>query len=235
MPSRADVETLQAANRGLVALARRDLRAFWSTLDLTQPERARDLLLEFMPALVEQYGEAAATVAADFYDDLRAAERAPGRFSARMADVVSVDRVQARTRFAAQHLFTETPSQMLTFLTGAATKYVLEPGRATIVQSTAADPAAAGWHRETRSSETYASGCDFCRMLAGRGSVYKDSTARFAAHDDCHCVALPSWDANAPEVDAMAYVASQRTSAMSPAQRERHNARVRDWIAADAD
>jgi len=235
MPSRADVEALQAANRGLTRLAERDLRAFWATLDLTRPERARDLLLQFTPALVEQYGEAAATVAADFYDDLRAAEGVPGRFSARMADPVSAERVQARTRFAAQHLFTESPDQMLAFLAGAVSKYVLEPGRATIVESTAADPAAAGWHRETRSSETYASGCDFCRRLVSRGAVYKESTARFAAHDDCHCVALPSWDANAPEVEAMAYVASQRTSRMSPAQREAHNKRVREWLAADAD
>jgi len=235
MPSRADVETLQAANRGLVTLARRDLQAFWATLDLTRPERARDLLLEFTPVLVERYGEAAATVAADFYDDLRASERAPGRFSARMADPVSVERVQARTRFGAQHLFTDAPDQMLTFLAGAVTKYVLEPGRATIVQSTAADPAAVGWHREARPSESYTSGCRFCQMLVSRGAVYKESTVRFAAHDDCNCVALPSWDANAPEVDAMAYVASQRTSRMSPAQREAHNKRVRDWIAADAD
>ena len=90
--------------------------------------------------------------------------------------------------------------------------------------------AAVGWHRETRPGA-----CDFCRMLAGRGGVYKESTVRFAAHDDCGCVAVPSWDANAPEVDVMAYVASERTSRMSPAQRERHNQRVRDWIASNLD
>lgn len=230
MASASEVAVLRSANRGLVALATRDLRAFWESLNLDRPEAARDALLRFMPALVEQYGEAAASVAADFYDDLRAAERVSSSFRARMADPVAADVVAARTRFGAQHLFTEDPSQTLAFLTGAATKYVLQPGRNTIVRSALADPAASGWHRETRPGA-----CGFCRLLAGRGNVYRRETARFAAHDDCGCVAVPSWDANAPEVPVSAYVASERTSRMSPAQREAHNARVRDYIAADAD
>lgn len=226
MATRADVEALRLANEGAVRLATRDLDGFWRSLNLDRPERARDALLRFMPALVEQYGEAVAVVAADWYDDLRAAEGAPGRFQARMADPVAAERVEARVRFGAQHLFTESPSQTLVFLTSALTKYVLEPGRLTVSESTRADPAAVGWHRETRGDA-----CDFCRLLAGRGGVYKEATARFAAHDDCHCVAVPSWDASAPEVPVSAYVASQRTSSMSPAQREAHNARVRAYMA----
>lgn len=222
----SDVAVLRAANRGLVALATRDLQAFWSSLDLSRPEAARDALLRFVPALTAQYGEAAAAVAADFYDDLRAAEPVRPGFRARMADPVSTDVVAARTRFGAQHLFTDDPPQMLVFLSSAVTKYVLQPGRATIVQSTQADPAASGWHRETRPGA-----CDFCRLLAGRGNIYRAETARFAAHDDCGCVAVPSWDASAEEVPVSAYVASERTSAMTPAQRERHNQRLREYMA----
>lgn len=235
MPTAADVALIRAANNGLVTLALRDLTAFWGSLNLDRPEAARDALLRFMPELTARYGEAAAVVAADFYDDLRAAEGVRGRYVARMAPTVPTEHVQRRVRFGAQHLFTENPGQTLTFLTGAATKYVLQPGRDTITTNAAEDPQAAGWHRETRPSRTYTSGCDFCRMLATRGAVYKRATARFAPHDDCKCVAVPSWDANAPEVDVMAYVASERTSRMSPAQRERHNQRVRDWIASNLD
>lgn len=245
MATPADVALIRAANAGLVRLATRDLQAFWASLNLDRPEAARDALLRFMPELTARYGEAAAVVAADFYDDLREAEAVRPGFRARMADPVPADVVQQRTRFGAQHLFTENPGQTLVFLTGAATKYVLQPGRLTIVESALADPAAAGWHRETRPSRTYASGCGFCRMLATRGAVYKRATATFAPHDDCKCVALPSWDANAPEVSADQYRASERMDALraraaagdASAQRQldAHRARVRDWIASNLD
>lgn len=226
MATASDIATIRAANRGVVALATRDLRAFWSSLNLDRPEAARDALLRFVPVLTAQYGEVAATVAADFYDDLRLEAGVRPGFRARMAETVPAEAVVARTRFGAQHLFTEAPGQALAFLTGAVSKYVLQPGRSTIAGSAKADPAASGWHRETRPGA-----CDFCRLLAGRGAVYRRETARFAAHDDCGCVAVPSWDASAPEVPVSAYVASERTSAMTPAQREAHNQRVRDYIA----
>lgn len=237
MATPAQIAANRAANAGIVALATRDLTAFWASLDLTKPEAARDALVRFTPVLVDQYGEVAATVAADFYDDLRLeADVRPG-FRARMADPVPAEVVVAQTRFGAQHLWTDTPDQSLAFLTTALSKYVLAPGRATIVNSSLADPQAAGWHRETRPSSTYHSGCRFCRMLAGRGGVYKKATATFAAHGGCHCVAVPSWDANAPEVGADQYRASERMDALrrraaagdASAQRqiERHNALIR--------
>ena len=215
----------RAANNELVRLALRDLLAFWVTLDLSRPERTRDALLRFMPILTTTYGEAAATLAADWYDALRAAESVAGRFVATPAAPVALDRVESRVRFAAGHLFTDTPDKMLSLLDGATNKYVLEPGRATIQQSSIADPRARGWHREVRSG-----GCDFCRMLAGKGGVYMRSTATFAAHDDCRCTARPSWDANAPEVPVSAYEASKRTLSMADSQKARHDQAIRDYI-----
>jgi hypothetical protein len=166
-------------------------------------------------------------VAADWYDELRAAEVVRGRFESILAPTVPVEFVEKEVRFGAQHLFTSDPNQTLAFLAGVASKYVLQPGRDTIATSTARDPAASGWHRETRHNS-----CDFCRLLAGRGGVYKEATADFAAHHHCHCVAVPSWDADAPEVDVKQYVASQRTSTMSEAQREAHRERVREYLEA---
>ena len=237
MPSRADVERIRTANAGVVALATRDLEAFWSTLDLTKPEAARDALLAFTPVLVDQYGEVAATVAADWYDDLRVEAGVRPGFRARMAEPVPAEVVVARTRFGAQHLWTDAPDLMLPFLTTAVSKYVLAPGRDTIVGSSLADPQAVGWHRETRPSDTYHSGCRMCRMLAGRGGVYKRATATFAAHGGCRCVAVPSWDASAPEVGVDQYRASERMEALrrraaagdASAQRrlERHNRMLR--------
>lgn len=230
MATRADVLEQRAATRGLVAAATRDLNRFWATLDLADPVAARNALLRFMPALTTQYGEMAATIAADWYDDLREASGAAGRFVAEAAETIPVDVVQARTRFGAQHLWTPTPEQTLAFLAGVASEYVLQPGRDTIQQSSIRDPAASGWHRETRPGA-----CGFCRLLAGRGAVYKKETADFAAHGDCYCVAAPSWDANAPEVGVRQYVASERTSAMTEKQRADHTARVAAFLAEMAD
>lgn len=210
MPTRADLDLIRGANDGLVVLAERDLRDLWRSLDMGRPEAARDALLEAFPAVTFRYGAAAATIAADWYDDLRFTEGVQGRFAAEMADPVAPEYVRSRVRYGAAHLFTDTPDQMLAFLSGALVKYTLQPGRDTIAQSAAADPQARGWHRETRPSATYTSGCDFCRFLAHRGAVYRRGTAAFAAHDDCKCIAVPSWDAGAPEVPAAVYEASKR-------------------------
>lgn len=225
MPSPSDAAELRRAQVELARLAERDLDRFWASLDLSRPERSRDALLAFVPALTTTYGDAAAAVAADWYDELRAAERVPGRFAAVMAAPYATEAVEARIRYGAGHLFTDSPDLMKPFLAGAVQKYVLQPSRDTVSGSAAADPRAAGWHRQTQ-GET----CKFCVGLASRGAVYKEATAHFAAHDHCDCVALPSWDADAPEVPVEAYVASRRTSRMSPEQKERHNATVREWL-----
>lgn len=205
MASRPDVERLRSANAGLVRIVTADLNGFWGSLNLSRPEAARDALLDFLPALVTKYGDAAATVAADWYSDVRNAAGVRGPFVPLLAEAVDSDRVASTVRFAAQHLFTDDPSQTLASLSGAVSKYALEPGRQTIVESAIRDPRASGWKRVTRGG-----GCDFCRMLEGRGGVYKEATAHFASHGHCHCAAVPSWDEHAPEVDVRAYVASQR-------------------------
>lgn len=190
MPTRSDVERLQAVNRGVVALARRDLNAFWSTLDLTKPEAARDALLRFVPALVEQYGEVAASVAADWYDDLRVAAGGRSRFSAALADGVNPEAVAGTTRYGAGHLFTDAPAGMLDFLQVAVSKFVLQPGRDTVIRSASRDPMRPRWARVPSGAET----CAFCLMLASRGPVYLTETSAGQMrkyHGDCDCLPTP--------------------------------------------
>lgn len=225
MATAVDVARMKAANKGIVTLATRDLSAFWATLNLTKPEAARDALLRFLPTLTDAYGDVAASVAADWYDDLREAAGVRSGYSVALAENTPHAAVRQRTRFGATHLFTDTPDQTLAFLTSAVSKYVLAPGWDTIQENSIRDPAASGWHREVR-----AGACKFCRMLAGRGAVYKKATAHFAAHDNCNCVALPSWDKNAPEVSTDQYVASERTSKMKPARREQHRERIQSYL-----
>lgn len=230
MVSLAEIERFRRANLGILGMVERDLNAFWSTLDLSRPVVARDALLEFVPVLTDTYGESAAVMAADWYDELRSTQPVSRQFRATMAPPFPAEHVQRRVQYGATHLFTGTPEAILPFLSTALSEYVLQPGRDTVQQSAMADPDAAGWHRETRPTESYPSGCGFCRLLEGRGGVYKRSTATFEAHGGCNCVAVPSWDPNAEEVPAVAYTASRRTLGMSPEEKSRHNAQLRDYI-----
>lgn len=226
MVSTAQSDQLRQAQAGLRAVVERDLSAFFASLDMSNPERARDELLRFVPVLVRTYGESASAFAADWFDDVRAAERVPGRFRAVMVDSPYLDATEGTARRAAGALFTDTPNLALAALLPSVGKYVLAAGRQTIVTSTARDPRASGWQRVIR-----AGACRFCRMLAGRGDVYKESTAHFASHGDCNCAAAPSWDRDAPEVDVALYEVSKRTSSMTPEQHEDHAARVREYLA----
>lgn len=225
MVSAAQAEALRQAQEGVRSLVVRDLNAFWVSLDLYKPEAARDALLEFTRVLVAAYGESAASVAADWYDEVRAAGRVPGRFRAQMVVPDESVAMAETVHRVAGGLFTDDPSGVLLGLVAAAPKYVLAAARQTIVWSTVRDPRASGWERVVRPDA-----CRFCRMLRGRGAVYKESTVDFAAHKSCNCAAAPSWDLDAPEVDVRLYEASMRTSRMSPAQRESHTEAVREAL-----
>lgn len=211
MPSPSELDEYKQAQVGLVALASDDLRTLWSGLNVTDGVATKAALMEFMPALTSQYGAVAAMLAADWYDDLRSRENLQSRFAAIMAATLPIEQIREQVGYATSvHLFTESPEGTLVRLLGDLGKDVLQPGWNTIVNSANADPDAAGWHRETRPSRSYASGCGFCQLLEGRGGVYKRTTAPFAAHGSCKCVAYPSWDADAEEVPADAYAASSR-------------------------
>lgn len=72
----------------------------------------------------------------------------------------------------------------------AVVKHTLNAGRTTMMKAVPADKDALGWKRITDSDP-----CDFCKMLATRGAVYK--SAKTAGnelnryHDGCACVVVP--------------------------------------------
>lgn len=212
MPTPAETEALRQLQEDIRALVIRDLTAFFGSIDLSRPEAARDALLEYVPFLVATYGEQAASLAADWYDDVRASEGVSGRFRAAMDVPDESEATEGLVRRAATALFTDAPLAALPMIQGKAAMYAIEGARQTVMTSTIRDPRASGWQRVTRSGA-----CRFCRMLAGRGAVYKESTVHFAAHGgakggECNCAAVPSWDPDAPEVDVFLYEASIRTS-----------------------
>lgn len=225
MPTQVDVDELRTANQSIEDMVNEALSDFVGGFDLARPEAMAAEMLAFVPVLVNHYGDIAATVSADWYDETRNVNLIKGAFRAPLAPLVPEPVVQGTVRRVAGYLFTETADLLLPALLDKAVEYTLRPGRDTIVRASIEDPKSAGWRRVTR-----AGSCDFCRFLAARGGVYRKATADFASHGHCHCTAAPEWDQDAPEVDVRAYEASQRTSGMSDRAREAHRERLRGWL-----
>jgi hypothetical protein len=185
MARQADIEWFREANATLSGLVKADLEAFFLSLDLTKPELARDALLVFLPALTDKYGEIAATVAAEWYGDMRAASGAAGRFVATTAPTVAAAAIQEKVRFLAGKLWTPEPSLMLGGLLVAADKYTKQPGRDTVARN--AKREGARWARVPTGAKT----CAWCLTLASRDAVYASKRSAggdgHSYHGDCDC------------------------------------------------
>lgn len=213
--------TLIATHRrdlaALVRLAVGDLGVVWRTVDT--PAAARDTMLELLPQLADVYGSAAATLGADWYDEMRDAAEVPGRFRAVPADLPDRGRTDSLARWAVGPLFQATPdyTSARTLVEGGFQRLIADADRGSVARSAVADPGARGWQRAGDGS------CTFCSMLIARGAVYSEASADFASHDHCNCVATPAF-INRP-VPVKPYTPSERNS--TPADR----ARVRAYLA----
>lgn len=189
------------------------------------PEQRRLVLLDTVPGLIDYYSQGSGALAADFYEEERELAGVRPGFT---PSVVIPDRAVPQRRavaWSAEPLFGEgvDDAALLTVTSRLAEVVQLEtarPYRSTITGNRQADPQAVGWRRITNG------GCRFCRMLAGRGAVYKESTARFAAHKSCHCTAQPVFVGGdvGEEASSIQYLASRRSR--TPAQQ----AEVRSYL-----
>lgn len=197
----------------LVQQANGDLAALWRQVE--QAAQAETALRDILPALIDTYGLAAATVAADWYDDLRDKVGVRGRFTAIPAEIPDSGG-HALIGWA----LTEA-TDLATFQTlieGGTQRRIANFGRLTVTESAVADPRADGWQRVSRGGCT----TGFCDMLAGRGAVYSEATADFAAHDHCQCVATPAFSGEPRPVKPFTPSTRQATDA--------DRARTRTWI-----
>lgn len=167
------------------------------------------------------YSDATSTLAADFYDTARDSAAAPGRFS---ADPIVNDRtvkIRRGVAWASEPMFRSLDVTVEQRLAEIVQKETALPYRDTITTNRGRDAAAVGWRRIS------GGGCGFCRMLADRGAVYKEATARFAAHPSCRCTAQPVFttEGNVVEASVMQYTASKR----SKSAKDREN--LRNYLA----
>jgi hypothetical protein len=206
--------TLRSETADLVKLADRDLARLWRLV--AQGASAEVALRDLLPAIVTEYGALGATLAAEWYDDQRDKAGVRGRFTGIPLD--AGDRgAQSLVGWALAEATSDESLRSLVL--GGVQRRIADHVRYTIAGSSVADPAARGWQR------VGAGGCTtgFCDMLIGRGAVYSEATADFAAHDNCRCSAVPAWGGQPLPVKP--FKPSQRN--VSDADR----ARVRDWIA----
>lgn len=187
-----------------------------------------------MHAISTRYGQAAATLAAQYYDSRRTEARPPSRFRAEVADPVPQEQVDKTVDWA---LHDDAPEdggvapQALDRLTQNAQRFILEPGRVTITTSTEKDPAKPKYARIPHGDNP----CAFCLMLAERGAVYHSAKTAGDGndyHNDCNCVPEPVWEGQEPSYDAQdasdmyakarAEVGTGNTKAILAKMREMH-------------
>lgn len=173
-------------------------------------------LLDSVPGVVNYYSEGSSALAADFYEDSRASAGVTGSFA---ADAVILDRtvkIRRAVAWASDPLAENDLEGAVLRFKGLVRSEVNRPYRDTIISNRRRDPAAAGWRRIARGES-----CGMCKMLADRGAVYRESTAWFAAHNDCNCTCEPVFRANdtGEQVSVGQYVGSRRHP--TPAQKAR--------------
>jgi hypothetical protein len=189
----------EQANNGIAELVESDLLAFITALNFEKPAAVRDALFDFVPALISEYGDVAATVAADWYDELRDAEGVGGSFRASLAPLVPDEQVKGRLGFATRPdgpLWAGQADTFTAFVGMMSNEYALQPGRDTVMEAAHAEKVA-----YARVPEPGA--CKFCLMLASRGFVYSKATAGGAKkfHGKCRCNTLPVWDETRARVE----------------------------------
>lgn len=174
-----------------------------------------------------EWGDVSAVLSADYYDAQRELAGVSGRFAAEPSESTSRDRLEGIVRRAL--VDGQTVPAQLDLLAGMLARAVVSVGRDTVRDNVRRDPAATGWKRIARPDA-----CSFCRMLAGRGEVYRADTARFASHGkkgdgsggNCLCTAAPAWGRGLA-VTVGQYVATKRNVTAHD------RARIREYLAAE--
>ncbi len=182
------INVLRNAVDDLHVLAAADLRKLWR--QVTSADQARQALGDVLPSMVRTYGQTSATVAADWYDELRDELEVPRLFRAIPAELGDTGS-DVLARWAIDPLFSDSPDfdAALSRVEGGLQRRIANAARETVRESSVEDPQARGWQRSATSG-----GCAFCRMLAGRGAVYGRDSVHFAAHDHCRCQAVPAFE-----------------------------------------
>lgn len=180
----------------------RELAGFWRALAQSDPQQFRTLLVEAYPEIVAPYESLAIDLGAQWYDDT------PTTTGYRPKPVELGD-PKKLTESAWWALNTTTGEAGLSALLGAASRFVADGLRDTVVANAAAEPGAR-WVRHAS-----ANACGFCRLMATR-HVGPNATF-YRSEDAATSVVGRSIDISA--ADRRAIAAGQMTYAEAVARR----------------
>jgi hypothetical protein len=205
---------LSSVLQSISVVAFEDLQNLW----VLNPNDLESALFGLLPGVLETWAEASSAAAADWYEELRESAEIAGQFSA-IAEPLGDLGAYALAGWAAEPLKLPEPDVVSarSRLEDGFQKRLANSANLTVTGSAEADPKARGYMRRTRPGA-----CKFCIMVASRGAVYTQKSARFACHGHCFCEAIPAWGGRALPVKP--YKKSDRPS--TPEDR----ARVRQWI-----
>lgn len=172
---------LRSETEGLVRLARRDLDVLLRSI--AQGADPREVLNDLLPALIRDYGEMGAVVAAEWYDEARAAAAVPGAF--RAIPLAASDRgAEALIGWALSTA--QDDAGLAGLIVGGMQRRIADHVRLTLSSSAIEDPRAQGWVRVGRGE------CDWCRQYLD-GEIHYIEGYDFPAHDNCLCGVDPAW------------------------------------------
>lgn len=184
MASPEQAANFDRANRALERDIERDLRRLWAGLDARSVEGKRDALLDVLPSLVQRYGEVAAAVAAEYFEEITGLD-------AFIPDFDFQDGVAGVVRYGIGHSFAGNDPKALALISGGARRFMLQYGRSTMYDSAAGHPGVF----YARVPE--AGACQWCRLLASRGAAYTSKNRASVVtegkregesfHDECRC------------------------------------------------
>ncbi|MCT1790635.1 VG15 protein [Dermabacter hominis] len=184
MVSVRQARDFERAQRELSRLIERDIRRTWDALDAYTVEGKRDALLDLIPGLVNHYGDVAATIAAEYF------EQCVGE-AATIPAFAFDDAIAGSVRYGMGPAFAGRGDDALGLVVSASQRHMLQFGRSTMYESACAHDGV----YFARVPDPNA--CAFCRMLAARGAAYTSKRSATAVttgaregesfHDDCHC------------------------------------------------
>ncbi len=206
--------------------AKREVRAVVEQAP-QEPSALRASLFAAAPLILNEYAPASATLATDWFEEIREEADVRRVFTPTPRLRVTDDLVSAKVASATSALrdiesrltvdLDALTAEMMRDVEGEMEKLVATGFWDTITENSQDDPDSVGWRRFARPGA-----CKFCLMLAARGAVYTESTARFAAHGavmrdgrkggNCMCIAGPAYATEADLVEAtpIQYLASRR-------------------------
>jgi hypothetical protein len=194
---RSLTEKHRRAQLVLRAATLQDLLKLWPAFDINRIAQTWPAFEEAALLLVQARARTSTGLASTYYRGLRevigvTGKATPKLITPRVDDVVAglriVGPINAGKQLALGRMASVVAQNTLVNLSGETTRHVLNAGRKTVEASVMADRQAIGWRRVTSGSA-----CEFCAMLASRGTVYKSETIDFSAHRHCACFPEPSF------------------------------------------